>query len=125
MNRVTSIPVAHDLARLPNLAEEESIAQACAVEIATWLLARPRSAHREPLASAVVQQIWNWSASETRCEEFCAWINHHAKNVGDKHELLELVRESQLSCAVSAHASLHGEVVVRELIPDLFAILVL
>ena len=92
-------------------------------EIAAQLLARPRGSPRQPLSAATLQELWAWSASETRREDFCARLNEARLHVdSDEPLLLELVREEQLASAVSIHATNHGEIIVREIIPDLFAI---
>ena len=96
-----------------------------ASEIVAQLLARPRGLPRQPLSASTLQELWAWSACETHRENFCARLNE-ARLLVDSTEplLLELVREEQLASAVSIHATNHGEVIVREIIPDLFAILI-
>jgi hypothetical protein len=93
-------------------------------EIAAQLLARPRGSPRQPLSAAILRELWAWSASETRRENFCIRLNEARRQVDSAEPLLlELVREEQLASAVSIHATNHGEIIVREIVPDLFAIL--
>lgn len=95
-------------------------------EVAAQLLARPRGSPRQPLSAAILRELWDWSACETRRENFCISRNEARLQVASAGPLLlELVREEQLASAVSIHATNHGEIIVREIAPDLFAISVL
>jgi len=92
-------------------------------EVAAQLLARPRGSPRQPLSAAMLQELWAWSACETRRETFCARLNEARLQVDSTGPLLlELVRDEQLASAVSIHATNHGEIIVREIVPNLFAI---
>ncbi len=96
-----------------------------AAEIAAQLLARPRGSPRQVLPAALLQDLLAWSACETQRENFCQRLNEVRLELGATEPLLlELVREEQLATAVAIHAANHGEIIVREMVPDLFAILV-
>jgi hypothetical protein len=96
-----------------------------AAETAAQLLARPRGNARPPLPAGILQELRAWSASEAHREDFCRRLNEARLEVGStKAHLLELVRDEQLAPAVSIHASNHGEIIVREVASELFAIFV-
>ncbi len=89
-------------------------------ELALRLLSRPRPS----ISAEHEQQLWQWSNCENRRDEFCARVNEAAlAQRAPQPFLLELIRQDQLADAISIHATNHGEIIVRELIPNLFALL--
>ena len=102
-----------------------SLVATSAPEIAAQLLARPRGSGRQTLSSAMLEELSAWSASEKRRETFCERLNETRLEPGSNEPIvLELVREEQLASAVAIHAANHGEIIVREMTSELFAILV-
>lgn len=90
---------------------------------ASELILGPQTCERKAVSDDIVQQLKWCTAEEGRSEELCAEINYEANRRGRERALIELVGESQLSIAVAAHAGGRGEVVVKNVIPELFAIL--